>query len=274
MQLHTSTELHNKIEWLKKLAAQGYAFAQFELANHYYDDSSLWRLSSEYVFKDLTIEEKFSKAIDLYTNAANQGHIRAKRKLADCFDYSARLGCDGIAEVSKAAALKAYEGLAKEGDVEALFMIGSYYDKGFGVIQDKSKAFEYYNKAATLGYLKAQYTTGVCYYEGNGVSRDLYKAIEWLEIAVHEGDGPSIYKLGEIYYNYFTPENIDRAIYWFNKAIAYDNVKSEYMLGQCYEKLKDYETAIYWYIKSSDDNSERLDATDADYRLAICYELG
>jgi TPR repeat protein len=68
---------------------------------------------------------------------------------------------------------------AEEGDIHAQAFLGYCFKEGFGVSQDKARAFYWCMKAAEQGDVQAQYNVGCLYHEGDGVKQDAAKAFEW-----------------------------------------------------------------------------------------------
>ena len=62
--------------------------------------------------------------------------------------------------------------LAKKGDPEAEFELGSMYEKGEGTGTDLREAARWYWKAAYQGLAQAQSALGMLYTSGRGVSQD------------------------------------------------------------------------------------------------------
>ena len=53
--------------------------------------------------------------------------------------------------------VKQLQQAAEQGDAEAQFILGSCYEAGDGVKQDKAEAVKWFRKAAEQGHAKAQY---------------------------------------------------------------------------------------------------------------------
>jgi len=92
----------------------------------------------------------------------------------------------GVAE-DKEKAFPWYLKAAEEGHAEAQFYVGLCYSKGEGVLQDSDKSFQWYMKAAEQGYPQAQFNVGYCYEYANGVMQDQDKALEWFVRAANKG---------------------------------------------------------------------------------------
>lgn len=89
-----------------------------------------------------------------------------------------------------AAALKAFQSLAAQGNAEAQNNLGELYAKGQGVPQDYAQARQWYEKAAAQGNALAQNNLAELYFAGLGVPQDYVRAYLWVSLAaVHmKGD--------------------------------------------------------------------------------------
>ena len=97
-------------------------------------------------------------------------------------------------------AIHFFEKAAKQGNSNALNMLGFFYSGGpKDVKQDDKKAFMYYKKAAEYNNTEAIYAVGLMYSQGKGVKQDDKKAIKWLKRASKEGDPNATFRLGMIY---------------------------------------------------------------------------
>jgi len=84
-------------------------------------------------------------------------------------------------------ALRAWQELAKKGNAEAEFELGSMYEKGEGTRTDLREATRWYWKAAYQAFAQAQSALGMLYASGSGVSRDSVQALLWLSLASRNG---------------------------------------------------------------------------------------
>ena len=84
-------------------------------------------------------------------------------------------------------AFRARQELAKKGDAEAEFELGSMYEKGEGTGTDLREAARWYWKAAYQGLAQAQSALGMLYTSGRGVSQDSVQALLWLSLASRNG---------------------------------------------------------------------------------------
>ena len=154
------------VKWYRKSAEQGYADAQYNLA-----ELLLWEGGDG--------EEAFK----WYQKAAKQGHAGAQDSLGLCYE-------EGPGAQNSLSFL--YDELEFEREIEIDMYLGMVDEK------DSAKAAEWYRKAAEQGLGLAQYHLGRCYEGGHGVTKDLTKAAEWYQKAAdqgHEGAKKALKKL-------------------------------------------------------------------------------
>ena len=207
-------------------------------------------------------------------------------------------------------AVRIFQTLADQNDVQAQFNLALCYTNGQGVPQDYSKAVYWYEKAANQDYALAQTYLGFCYYNGQGVLQDYSKAAYWDEKAANQGIASAQFNLGNSYANgEGVPQDYSKAVYWYKKSANQDCAPAQYMLGVCYDNgqgvSQDYSKAVYWYEKAANQgyasaqfnlgssyaNGEGVpqdyskavywykkaadqNLADAQYNLALCYENG
>lgn len=81
-----------------------------------------------------------------------------------------------------------WEKSAKQGNNQAMFLLGGSYSQGKGVKQSDEKAVEWWRKSAEQGNTDVLYHIGVSYYIGKGVERSNEEAIYWLRKSCESGD--------------------------------------------------------------------------------------
>ena len=86
-----------------------------------------------------------------------------------------------------AAAARAFEPLARQGDADAQYGLAVLYDLGQGVVRDLQAAAEWYRQAAKQGVSEAQFNLGAMYANGEGVAEDLVSAYVFLALAAAQG---------------------------------------------------------------------------------------
>ena len=78
--------------------------------------------------------------------------------------------------------------LAKQGNMEAQFLIGFMYDNGDGIPENDKTAVMWYTKAAQQGYAPVQSILGVIYDNGEGFQENNIKAHVWYSISETNGN--------------------------------------------------------------------------------------
>ena len=125
-----------------------------------------------------------SKALALYERALEQGSAPARMKVAGLLDR----GEPGI-EQNRPRALPLFQEAAAEGDPEAIFMIGTYLQRGYVVTKDEEAASRWFLRAAEIGEAKAQRKLAMRYFRGTGVEQNEVEALKWCELALQNPDG-------------------------------------------------------------------------------------
>ena len=89
---------------------------------------------------------------------------------------------------------------ANDGDVVAMYHVGSYYFDGevYGLHQDKAEGLKWYHRAVEAGSGDAAYSIGQCHVRGDGVDRDDDKASEYFQKAAELGYIPAFQIVGMI----------------------------------------------------------------------------
>jgi uncharacterized protein len=87
---------------------------------------------------------------------------------------------------------------AERGNVEAQFALAQAYDRGRGVLKDKTEAVRWYRFAAMQGDAFAQNALGDNYWEGMGVPKNDREAARWWRLAASQGFAPAQHSLGKI----------------------------------------------------------------------------
>jgi TPR repeat protein len=152
-------DLEESVKWCRKAADQGHGGALFNLASAYYNGHG--------VDKDLM------ESLRLYRKSGENGYKPANAT-------AATLKKEIMVDPNLTMLL------AKEGDVDAMFMMGNHYRKGNGVEESASMAFTWYKKAAEAGHSGAQYNLGIMYKTGNGVQRSDMRSLEWFKKAADQ----------------------------------------------------------------------------------------
>ena len=228
---------------LRVLAKKGDADAQKELGNYYHD------------------QKNYTEAFKWWKKSADQNYYKGEYNLGYAYDFG--VGVD----TNYAAALYWYQRSAGHGFVHAQKMIGMLYVKGgYGIKQDFSKAFQQFVSAANKNDSISQCILGEWYEEGVYVAKNEVIAERWYRRAANQNDGYGQYKLAMLYYNGTNiSRDLDSVLLWLRRSSqnGYDPAKRKLNslesnlgeelseLGRYYYEKEQYDRAIVWYSKSS-----------------------
>ncbi|KAI9335256.1 kinase-like domain-containing protein [Obelidium mucronatum] len=166
-----------------------------------------------YKYGTSSVPQDYAKAIELLSQAANQGNASAQYELGEMYHQGL-----GVAQ-DYSRAFGYYAQAANQGDAAGQNRLGWMYQHRLGVTQDYSKALEWYTRAANQGHSLGQLNLGSMYYYGYGVAQDFAKAFEWFTLAANQGHAMGQYNLGEMcYYGYGVAQDYSKAGEYFTLA--------------------------------------------------------
>jgi uncharacterized protein len=185
-----------------------------------------------YAYEGLVDEEDEAQAFQHYERAANLGHADAMNNLADMY-----LNGEST-EQDEQLALKWFEKAAELGVLEAMFTLGIMYEQGLGVEEDEQIAFNYYESAALGGDREALFRLGTIYFTPLlNVPQNMEKAIYYFELAAEQEQIDSIYNLAYIYeQGMFSEVNGEKAVYYYQLAAELDDVTAIHALIRLYSE--------------------------------------
>ena len=235
----------------RKLAAQGNAQAQYDLAVCYYQGRG--------------VSPDYAEGLKWFRKAADQGNALAQYNLGVCYINGIGVNKD------PAEAVKWFRKAAEKGEDMAQYGLGTCFEEGRGVPQDPAEAVKWYRKAADQGNVFAQYSLGVCCYKGLGVRQNYAEAVKWLRKAAEQGDAANQYSFG-LNMGLFLRLNFTSEKSW-NEDVKQKIAAAQALLGFFYANgwsvNKDPAEAVKWWRKAA----EQGDAM-AQYNLAVCYLNG
>ena len=129
-----------------------------------------------------------------------------------------------------------WEPLAKGGNAEAQYNLGSMYYFVNGVAVDFAKSFEFRLRAAEQGHAGAELDLGEMYANGEGVAKDATEAIFWFRKSAEHGDAVAQYELGRSYQE-GSGVAVDKkkALVWYLKAASNGQGEAAYLAGRMLE---------------------------------------
>ena len=148
-----------------------------------------------------------------------------------------------------------------------------YYERGIEYFEEKDSinAVKYIKKAALANDTTSQFLMGVFYNNGWGVKQDYSQASYWFKKFAENVEGDDRLFLGKLYmYNkYIEPDYIEAA-YWLSQPAIEGNTDAQALLGLCFERNFEKKRAAYWYQKAAECDSNVV----AQYRLGDLYYWG
>ena len=191
-------------------------------------------------------DPRLLEAIDWYTGVAGRVDDARARDLllevaADLSDPIARMwiarvhsrGRMGF-EVDEAKAreiaggiIREIRGLAADGDVEAIFLMGTAYDEGLGVHVDAAEAARWYRRAAERDHVLGVHNLGNVYLAGRGLPQSDSEAVTWWLRAARAGDAITQLRLGESFeQGRGVRSDRAQAIAWYRRAAESGNAQA------------------------------------------------
>lgn len=173
--------------------------------------------------------------------------------------------------------------LAKNGHIQAQYLLATQYDAGLGVKKNENTSFHWYKKAAKAGIDIAQHNLAVAYAQGNGIEADLLKAITWWKRAANAGNADSQYNLGIIYASgkgSIKPD-LEQALKWWRMAAINGDAVAQFNLGALYANGIGMSSrtceASRWWKKSAENGFAQaemaLAVLETKNDFAICRDI-
>lgn len=143
------------------------------------------------------------------------------------------------------SAFKAVQRAAQMGYPEAFTELAFYYENGYIVKEETSKAYEYLQYAASKNEKNALGELGEAYLQAHkyNLAKDEKKGINYLEKAGTLGNWAAYRTLGDYYFlDEKNPADLDKAISYYEKGVALGNPYTAWNLAALYsahdEKLE------------------------------------
>jgi TPR repeat protein len=113
---------------------------------------------------------------------------------------------------------------AEAGSCVAQTLLGIAYLYGYEVEINYSGAFRFLSAAASQGASRAVLNLGLMHAKGLGIPQNLYEAVRLLESVAKPSDSSDAFaarmELGRLYSGLGAPPDSDKALFWYEAAIA------------------------------------------------------
>ena len=208
-----------------------------------------------------------ARAIELFTSAANNGHLESQIFLGDHY---------GDSETAHFDANKSYEyfKLARlQSDTYAQYRIANFLLLGIGVQTDQSLGLRYLEQSANSGLAEAQYLLASLILNKK-ISGTDEEALSLFEAAATQGFKGAYAPLGTMYrMGIGTQIDLERLIHWYEMAAASGDPETQFELGMMYwtgnEILPDKAKARA-LLQASADNGLSVGAYQFDFIILYC----
>lgn len=214
----------------------------------------------------------YDEAVYWYKKAVELGNYDAYYPLGYCYEYG--LGVKADSERSQEYYIEAF--LAGYEDAIEAIDSDLIYKKGYSIYRQKkyAESLRYLKIAAELGNVEANYLLGYFYDFGYGVKINYEKAYDYYLFAAENGHAHAQYDVGFAFrYARGIERNLEKAIYWFKKSAALECDAGQYELANCYWDgigvEEDRGLATEYYLKAYEQGYIK-----AGYGLVQCYYYG
>lgn len=245
------------------------------------DDASEGELNLLFNFLKLAAKENNYRAQYLMALCSQEG-IGVEKNLANAIKLYEKIAQEGDVEAQsnlgvalhdiKATKLAQmwFERAAKQGDPVGQYNLASYLYQGTGGILDPQKAFELFEEAAKQGHPGAKYCVAAILIEESDRREDHVKAIKLLEESANQGYDTALNYLGTCFQEgKCVTKNLVSAFKLYEQAAKNGDVDAQYNLGICFQEgkgvTKNLFSAFKWY-KEAAKQGHAL----AQHNLGIC----
>lgn len=162
---------------------------------------------------------------------------------------------------------------AEEGQPQAMYNLGTFYENGLGVPRNLTTALEWYVKAGEAGQAEGYHQAGISYELGRGVAADRATAVKYLELAATKKVPAAAYQLAALSLAGQQREADSAKALKYLKAQGLSDARAMEALGLLYENgqgvPQNFSKAFAWYAKAAE-----AGLGEGYFRQGQCYELG
>lgn len=163
------------------------------------------------------------EAMQIYLFLTDEGNVHAHTRIKELIEG----GSDRIS----ADAFTVFHGAAKYNNSKfAPQFLGIMYENGYGVDENKDKAFEYYLLAKFNEVPEANYSIAAMYEEGSAnLPKDLIKALHHYELAYKQSVPGAAFRIASIYNEGELPsgQNMNEALKWYIKGSDQEDLDAQ-----------------------------------------------
>jgi len=180
-----------------------------------------------------SIDERLDKLPVAYPRAIERIRALAEDGDAGAMFHLGKIHSIGIAvEQDFSLAEMWYLRAIDAGEIRAHCNLGWLYQSGFGVMQQKKKAFELLSVGAEKGVLASKATVGLMLLSGEGCQANVPQGVRMLEEAFHDGYNNAANCLADAYFaGTHVSQNIGLGFEWLGRAADRGDDRTMAILG-------------------------------------------
>lgn len=194
-------------------------------------------------------EEDWISASCWHKQAADLGHAHSQHSYAFYCENK-----EGHIKEKLSEAFHYYSMSAEQKNGNALYSVGSCYEKGIGVDVSLEKAANFYTQAVDVGCdfaYDALYNIGVLFYNGTDITKNLEIAFNAF-LKISDKSAAASAHVARMYaYGLFVERDFSKAIFFYEKVITLGGKSLNYDLGFCYYNTQNYTKALEHLLISS-----------------------
>lgn len=209
------------LKWYRLAAAQGHASAKYNIGDSYFEGEG--------------VEKDMAEGVKWYLSAALDGHVAAQNDLAFCYDHGLGVASD------PAEAVRWFRIAADHGDAEGAFNLAVCYETGRGMPHnrpDEVEALRWLRMSAEEGGLQAMVLIGSYYEDGMaGLEPNEMEAVAWYRRASEQNHPEAFIMLGNCYERGIgVDQNFEETANMYRRAAELGLAQGQYNLGSCYAR--------------------------------------
>jgi TPR repeat protein len=170
-----------------------------------------------------------------------------------------RLGRHLLDQGRQATALGWFMTAARDGDAEAMNMVGRCHEQGWGTPIDYAAAAHWYRKAALRGHDWAQYNLGHLYLDGRGVFPDRGLAYGWYRRSAAQGHARAMNLVARcLEEGWGIPRDPKAAAEWYRRSAEAGYFRGQYNHATILARAGRDEEAAEWFRKAAEGGTEAV----------------
>ena len=250
-------------EWLAKAAEQGHAEASFAIAQCYYEGKGVLKNDGVALHWARAGAEKDHVPSQYMLSVMLQNGEGGRREASQAEALLAKATEAGYAKAQYASGRKLYargdmaqaaawlHKAAKQGEANAMCLLGLMYASGQGVPRDVVQSMGFYASAAEAGLAEAQYSLAMALEGGIGIAPDDAQSLHWMRKAAEQGHANAQWRFGQrLRLGMGSATSAVDGAKWIAAAAQQGHMEAQTTLGLLYSQgdgvPQDKSQALHW----------------------------